>query len=368
MARAMLGFVCCVLFSLSVDAAETIDVPVSDEIPGGGTPGQIIGQDDRVVSEDPRVARLVGNSYCTAWLTSAGVALTAYHCKPKTNCMCYDLMFRVPPSDNIGMPRDPELRFIFKASSVSDGGEDRPGKDWRVLRVYGNSLGENVFNVMGRFFRPRSLSPVIGENLQVTGYGRDFDPPNQSGITTYCNDKPCNAQSLTEQTDIGPVTNIDNSWVAYAVDTEKAASGGPIFLPGTDIAIGVHHGGRTEPCSSVQIANCGTLLNSPGFLAAVANVYKGASDRVIFVDSAGNTSDSIDTGAPFTPYRRLSEAMKSICPSTGCPAGQVTVLLAGGNYEGLTFTTPTHANLRLIAPAGRVTIGPVVPPFSNAQP
>ena len=361
-----LCFLLAVLF-----AALVTPVAAQNVEPAHGRPGEVFGVDRRVASTDPRIGRMsFGNEYCTAWLTSAGVALTAAHCDFGQGQA--ELQFRVPPSDAEGFSRDnPDAHFRFPLRRVATGNNgDR--RDWQVLSVGLNNFGENVFDVMGGFFRLRTALPPVDGNVQVTGYGMDDQP---LGPALSCRGDPptsrCNAQSWTEQTDIGPVVAITAGHITYQLDTDHGVSGGPVYWPNGDIAVAIHHGVWEDICGPPNPpdptnANCGTLFVDPPLLEALRNTYRGNANKVVFVDARGMPNDAASTGDVFAPYRRLSGAVRAVCPNNVCPAAETVLFMVAGNYEGLSYTIPA-GNFKLIAPTGRVVIGPVIPPQGFPQ-
>lgn len=93
------------------------------------------------------------------------------------------------------------------------------------MTILANAAGASAYDRQKAFFRLSDAVPATASPaplLQVTGYGADRYPPGAGTDRT-------NAQSQTEQTDVGPLVSSNSSstiaCVAYTLDTEGGNSG-----------------------------------------------------------------------------------------------------------------------------------------------
>ncbi len=211
--------------------------------------------DDRVLSADPRVARIMPVG-CTTWLINDAQScfLTAGHCN---NGNLSVVQFNVPLSNSNGSVNHPgpEDQYPADPSSVqfANGGV---GNDYAYYGTFPNSQTEMTpFEVQGQTF-VLGTPPLVpgGETIRITGYG---SVDGTQGTPQTWNQ--------VQHTHNGPIVGASMSSLQYAVDTTGGDSGSPVINHLTDEAIGIHtHAG----CSAGGGANNGTSLN----LAALQNV------------------------------------------------------------------------------------------------
>ncbi len=254
-----------------------------------GLPPQetLCGADDRVPSDDPRVARLMP-AQCTGWIVddACGCFLTAGHCAAEADVA----QFHVPPSNlngTINHP-SPDHQYALDPSSVQASGDGTVvGQDYGYLGFFPNpNTGLTPREAQGAGFAlaaPPAFQP--GQALRVTGFGGDVGTANQ-----------------TEQTHVGPrVASALPHVLEYMADTTGGSSGSPLVLEATGEAIGIHtHGG----CTAIA-GNLGTSLLHPGlqaFLASPQGVCVpppcGVVARAVLALGAGLNPPCVATLAP----------------------------------------------------------------------
>src|SRR5262249_48765657 len=132
--------------------------------------------DDRVPSNDPRVARLLPAG-CTAWMIHdcARCLLSAGHCTSPVDV----LEFNVPFSTILGVlvhPGPPDQYRVDPLSQQGNGGQG-VGDDWAYFGVFPNPVtGLMPGEAQGSSFELAVPPTASGQTLRVTGYGTDNTP------------------------------------------------------------------------------------------------------------------------------------------------------------------------------------------------
>jgi hypothetical protein len=216
--------------------------------------------DDRVPTNDPRVARLMPVG-CTGWIIDDcnHCLLTAGHC---TGGSLQVAQFNVPLSTSGGAPQHPPPgdQYAVDPAAVQTNGGQGTGDDWGYFGVFPNSTtGLTPFLAQGGTAFALAPPPPVapGLDVRVTGDGATSAPVSP---TWY----------LVQKTHVGPYADFTGATVQYATDTTGGNSGSPVILESTGAAIGIHtHGG----CASAGGANLGTGTNHAGLQAALANPH-----------------------------------------------------------------------------------------------
>ncbi|HVS19609.1 MAG TPA: hypothetical protein VMT18_13480, partial [Planctomycetota bacterium] len=211
--------------------------------------------DDRVLSSDPRSARVLPVG-CSAWMFDDCKHCfgTAGHCSGSSLSV---VQFNVPLSNGNGSLNNPppEDQYSVDVSSKQavNGGV---GNDWGYFGVFPNSnTGLTPFQAQGDAYNLSVPPPFNGSNqIRITGYGTDSSPLTSNQV---------------QQTHVGPWAAFGGTTLNYQADTTGGNSGSPVIHELTGDVIGVHtHGG----CSTSGTgANAGTGANSFGWQAALAS-------------------------------------------------------------------------------------------------
>lgn len=213
-------------------------------------PASICGPtDDRLPSEDPRVARILPSG-CTSWLIDdcSGCLLTAGHCGYDT------VQFNVPLSDANGNMQHPPPEDQYAADlSSRQTANNGIGDDYSYYGAFPNAnTGLTPREAQGDQFTLSLPPPVQGQEIRITGHGTTGpDVPPQ--------------WNRAQKTHAGPYFSFTGTRLQYQTDTTGGNSGSPVIDDSTGYAIGVHtHGG----CSANQ-GNSGTGLNNNGLQSAL---------------------------------------------------------------------------------------------------
>ncbi len=353
-----------------IDTIRTSPQPLYQD-PGMGSVASICNDfDDRISSNDPRVARMRG---CTGWLVSNGAVLSAGHCPVAAGDV---IEFSVPASlpNGATVAAAVNSQYPINIGTVMLENNGR-GEDWMVYGLNPNSnTNLRAHNVQGFFFMT-TATPAIDTTLRVTGYGLDNIGPGPGGsfcrggtnnagscttnancpgggtcLASPCCDSDgdgncefnCNATSQTQQSTIGPLDDLDGSIIEHDVDTMPANSGSPIIWDSTgEYTIGIHTQGG---CDSFLDGydNHGTRFNRGPLFAAVQN-FLGPNS--VYVDWA-------DVGLPangnvFEPFRTVSQAVAAV-PNGGIiglvpgfyPRSAGNTFVAGADGKKMTFISP----------------------------
>lgn len=214
--------------------------------------------DDRVLSNDPRVARMMPIT-CTGWMfDDCGHCFgTAGHCAGSSLQVA---QFQVPLSNANGTlnhpgPEDQYSVDVSSKQSVSAG----IGDDWGYYGVFPNSnTGLHPIEAQGDAFVLSADVPPngLGAVIRITGHGSDSTPASHDNV---------------QQTHAGPMFSSSSTTMRYQTDTTGGSSGSPVIWDnGGGLVVGVHsHGGCSNPTGTSS--NAGTSVTHPGWAAARAN-------------------------------------------------------------------------------------------------
>ncbi|HEX9736430.1 MAG TPA: trypsin-like peptidase domain-containing protein [Thermoanaerobaculia bacterium] len=229
-----------------------VSIDVAQVVAGeSGPPGvkSLCGGDDRVASNEPRVARIdpVG---CTGFVIDGGQHLTAGHCLA-LGSVNQTLSFNVPPSLPDGTVQFPAPQFQYSINTSSfEFVNGDPGNDWGIFAVFNNTqTGLQPIQAQGSFTIKQDLGPAT---IRITGFGVDGGSASQ-----------------TNQTSAGPNAGSSGTTMRYATDTEGGNSGGPVIDAATGFSVGIHtHGG----CFQSGGNNSGTSFFNGALWNAVDHV------------------------------------------------------------------------------------------------
>jgi len=210
--------------------------------------------DDRVLSSDPRSARLLPVG-CTGWLIAdcAGCFLTAGHCQGNIQVV----QFNVPLSTSSGglQQPPPSDQYAVDAASLQGNGGQGVGNDWAYFGTFPNSTtGMTATQRQGPGFTLAPPPPVgSGNEIRITGFGTDQSPATWNQV---------------QQTHFGPLVTSTATTVQYQTDTTGGNSGSPVIWEQTDQAVGIHTHGGCQSSGAGQ--NSGTAFTHPGLQAGLA--------------------------------------------------------------------------------------------------
>ena len=153
----------------------------------------ICGQDDRIPHFDMRIGRMklsFADSGCTATMISKNCAITAGHCLNHMKTLEFDVPLSVRGKTQFADPQN--IYEIDQSSIVYQ--EVRPSTDWAVFKVKRNMLTKLSAGEANGYFPVNFNTPEVGEELMISGYGRD--------------DRGDKSRNCTLQTDHGKLTAI----------------------------------------------------------------------------------------------------------------------------------------------------------------
>lgn len=213
--------------------------------------------DDRVLSDDPRDARMMPIG-CSVWLFGehGSCFITAGHCNPSASQV---VQFNVPLSSSGGGTRNPspQDQYVIDGSSVQSSPSIFIGNDWSFFGTFDNSTtGLSPLAAQGESHTlATSLPPVDGRPIRITGYGTTSSPIPGSW-------------NQVQKTHVGPLVSIAGNTVRYQTDTTGGNSGSAILDDNNNNVIGIH---TNAGCGSTGGSNQGTSLFNVAFQNVLAN-------------------------------------------------------------------------------------------------
>ncbi len=229
--------------------------------------------DDRVLSSDPRDARLMPIG-CSAWLFSdhGNTFLTAGHCSPSGGNV---VQFNVPLSSSGGGYQNPppQDQYVIDGASVqTQAGGPTLGNDYGFFGAFDNT-GTGLSPLAAQGDSHTLASSQIandGRPIRITGYGTVSSPVSftWNGV---------------QKTHAGPFRGYNGNVVQYTTDTTGGNSGSVILDDNNNQAIGIH---TNAGCGSGGGWNHGCNLFNSGLQNALANPTGIAAPRTIEGDVA----------------------------------------------------------------------------------
>lgn len=266
--------------------------------------------DDRVLSSDPRAARMMPIG-CTGWLfgDQPHSFISAGHCGPGTGDV---MQFNVPLSSPSGQPQNPAPQDQYpvdgSSAQMTNGGI---GNDWAFYGTFANSnTGLAPRDAMGdSYVLADSVPGPDGRPIRITGYGSTSSPVSP---TWY----------LVQKTHVGTFVSAPGTSLRYDPDTTGGNSGSAVYDDQTNTAIGVHtHAG----CTSTGGSNQGTSLDLPAFRNALANP-QGITIPL------GLDMDLVDVRPEFVNPNGGDTIAITVNPDNGRqPSGDVTMWINDGS-------------------------------------
>lgn len=214
----------------------------------------ICGEDDRIPSDNPKVARALGSlsdpGGCTVTMISRTCAISAGHCKDVLGVAEFNT-----PESRDGRIQHPRAEDIYEIEKTSINMRyTRIGDDWAVMRLKANAhTGAYAGDRQGHYEVAFEM-PKKGDQLRITGYGLDRPDPTRN---------------LAQQTHTGFVTQVgsngSNSSFSYDVDTMGGNSGSSIIRMSDNKIVGIHTNGG---CYTRGGQNSGTVIAAHKELSA----------------------------------------------------------------------------------------------------
>jgi V8-like Glu-specific endopeptidase len=209
------------------------------------------GVDDRTLSANPKVGRLLGWKYsgggCTVTLIGKSCAITAGHCKKHFNIV--EMNTPISKKGRIQHSAKTDIYKVDKSSIFSV--YTSVIKDYAVLRLLPNKYTGRYPGEVQGFYKVDMNAPKSQKlEIRITGYGLDEDEPTRNkaqqtrtGITSQIYSK-----------DQGPV-------IRYQLDSEGGDSGAAIINEKTQKVIGIHTNGGCGRTTDASInTNRGTAI------------------------------------------------------------------------------------------------------------
>lgn len=203
--------------------------------------------DDRIPSNDPKVARALdsrtGTGGCTVTMISSTCAVSAGHCKSVLKVA----EFNTPMSDSRGRIQHPSEEDVYDIDQDSivykNGGI---GNDYSVMKVLPNKITGALAGDVQGYYTVSFEAPTPGDIIRITGFGLDR------------NDR---VRNLAQQTHTGEVklagSRSNSSEMSHVADTMGGNSGSSIINEVTGEVVAIHtHGG----CSSRGGSNSSTMI------------------------------------------------------------------------------------------------------------
>lgn len=323
-------------------------------VPTGIEQSQCGPADDRLPSNDPRVARLMPVG-CTAWMINdcAKCFLSAGHCGTGGSST---VQFNVPFSTSGGgyVFPPPSDQYSVDISSYQF---QNSSDDWQYFGTFANSTtGLTAFQAMGDAFTLANPPSPSGTTIRITGHGTDGSPNS-----TY---------NGIQQTHTGPMTGLGTN-VSYQVDTTGGNSGSPVIWEQQNVAIGVHTnagcstgGGGSNTGTPITANALQAALNDPmGRCLAVdgfgfdcnnntiddsCDIASGTSQDLngndipdecepastVYVDNTGNCPG---TGSSSAPYCTIADAIAGTLSGDTIIVRDGTGLYTGDGNRNLSF-------------------------------
>ncbi len=216
------------------------------------------GTDDRVLSSDPRAARLMPVG-CTAWLFDDFNKhfLTAGHCGASSTQV---VQFNVPLSSSGGgtVAPPPQDQYAVDGTSVQNTNSGL-GNDNSYFGTLPNSnTGLMPVQVQNQFYATAlAAAPQAGQTIRITGYGTVSSPVSLTW-------------NQVQKTHVGPYSSLSGTTLRYRADTTGGNSGSAVVLEQTGAAIGIHTNGGcstggsgTNSGTALQQATMQAKLNAP---------------------------------------------------------------------------------------------------------
>ena len=302
--------------------------------PPGGIDSICGPTDDRVLSNDKRVARM-GPAGCTVWIgTSRGLIFTAGHCVGKYSQI---VEFNVPLSNQNGSKNHPppqdQYPLVRNLGGISNGN----ACDWAIFEAGLNSTNQTPLQRQGAYFRLATKMPAVLSTVRITGYGMHLTNRTWS-----------QAQKTTTGPFVGMGTGPCGPYlVHYQADSISGDSGAPVTDDGTGEVIAVHSGGN---CSGPAAANAGSAITNAD-LQRILNTPQPPPGPL-----APGHLVLCQSGASFSPgLNWIDTGTGTLGTLTNMPFALSAAIMAENNTDFLVLQTHIQDLLLKVTPSGVVT-------------
>lgn len=271
--------------------------------------------DDRVLSSDPRVSRVMPVG-CTGWLIDdcGRCFLTAGHCTGNISVA----QFNVPLSNSNGSFNHPPAtdQYAVDGSSMQVSSNIQIGNDWAHFGAFANSnTGMTPAQAQGSVFALVTPPPTNGTDIRITGHG--VDGGTRNGV---------------QQTHVGPAADMAGNAISYVTDTRGGNSGSPVIWEQTNQAVGIH---TNAGCGQTGGANNGTSSINSSLQAAISNAQGICGSGLSF---PGSFPELVPPGVPLVFQAQLIAGGSSVTLHYRLNGGafltQAMTNLGGDLYEG----------------------------------
>jgi V8-like Glu-specific endopeptidase len=226
-------------------AIDQVAAEIASPLPEGSS-GQcgICGADDRTLSTEDWACRLMPVGCSASIYNTESCAVTAGHCTTSGLVVQFKVPASLPFCDTVNPPVNdqfPVVTFQKQESGV--------GKDWGVLTIGSNGLGERPFDRYG-VYRPIATGPAAAGNpAEIVGYGVD---------------QTC-TKSQVQQRSPGQITDVNSASYETNCDVRNGSSGSPLIVNNRIVGILTH-------CSTNCPPNYATRTDVGAFVTARAAV------------------------------------------------------------------------------------------------
>jgi V8-like Glu-specific endopeptidase len=245
------------LFASPGTGLSRVTVDRIDSAPGPAVADSLCSADDRVLSSDNRVGRLMPAG-CTAFLISdtGRCLLTAGSCTLGAGSV---VQFNVPLSEPNGALVHPSPRHQYPVDAASvQSAATAAGDNWAYFGVHPNSNTQIGAAASQGSSYALANAPTSGPyTIRIAGYGTVTLPISMTW-------------NQVQKVASGPLISLVGSSIGHQVDTTTGNEGSPIQLAATGEAIGIHTGDGCVQPGGPEV-NTGTAVQNPQLQAALAS-------------------------------------------------------------------------------------------------
>lgn len=226
-------------------------------------PEVVIGEDERLPSDNPSVGRLRlsrrSYEFCTATLVGPSCAVTAGHCKRVAEILEFDLEHK----PNTFTWAKPENTFeVDKAFFISE--NQGKGADWAVFRLKPNRKTTKRPGDDRPFYSLAQNPPEDGDRVLLSGYG--------ASDTVYSFQQQSSRATIQTHNEQG----VRLTWLEHDADTGSSSSGSALISESSGEIVGIHTHGDSE-----------RLINSATDLSQTPKIHKAVEECLTGENSAG---------------------------------------------------------------------------------